>query len=138
MGFPPVFQTVLKEDTDDTSQIQPGKTRHKRSSGPRQRPDADKKIIVNESIETNLDTHGTTTVNLPPTGTGWAYTLHVGANGSRHEFAVTFDVPDTTNTLNFADLVTVDPTTLTPTTTGNPLADIDQSDIDWALAAIRN
>ncbi|WP_368097816.1 hypothetical protein [Bifidobacterium adolescentis] len=100
--------------------------------------DADKKIIVNESIETNLDTHGTTTVNLPPTGTGWAYTLHVGANGSRHEFAVTFDVPDTTNTLNFADLVTVDPTTLTPTTTGNPLADIDQSDIDWALAAIRN
>lgn len=100
--------------------------------------DADKKIIVNESIETNLDTHGTTTVNLPPTGTGWAYTLHVGANGSRHEFAVTFDVPDTTNTLNFADLVTVDPTILTPTTTGNPLADIDQSDIDWALAAIRN
>lgn len=100
--------------------------------------DADKKIIVNESIETNLDTHGTTTVNLPPTGTGWAYTLHVGANDSRHEFAVTFDVPDTTNTLNFADLVTVDPTTLTPTTTGNPLADIDQSDIDWALAAIRN
>lgn len=100
--------------------------------------DADKKIIVNESIETNLDTHGTTTVNLPPTGTGWAYTLHVGANGSRHEFAVTFDVPDTTNPLNFADLVTVDPTTLTPTTTGNPLADIDQSDIDWALAAIRN
>lgn len=100
--------------------------------------DADKKIIVNESIETNLDTHGTTTVELPPTGTGWAYTLHVGANGSRHEFAVTFDVPDTTNTLNFADLVTVDPTTLTPTTTGNPLADIDQSDIDWALAAIRN
>lgn len=100
--------------------------------------DADKKIIVNESIETNLDTHGTTTVNLPPTGTGWAYTLHVGANGSRHEFAVTFDVPDTTNALNFADLVTVDPTTLTPTTTGNPLADIDQSDIDWALAAIRN
>lgn len=100
--------------------------------------DADKKIIVNESIETNLDTHGTTTVNLPPTGTGWAYTLHVGANGSRHEFAVTFDVPDTTSTLNFADLVTVDPTTLTPTTTGNPLADIEQSDIDWALAAIRN
>ena len=100
--------------------------------------DADKKIIVNESIETNLDTHGTTTVNLPPTGTGWAYTLHVGANGSRPEFAVTFDVPDTTNTLNFADLVTVDPTTLTPTTAGNPLADIDQSDIDWALAAIRN
>lgn len=100
--------------------------------------DAYKKIIVNESIETNLDTHGTTTVNLPPTGTGWAYTLHVGANGSRHEFAVTFDVPDATNTLNFADLVTVDPTTLTPTTTGNPLADIDQSDIDWALAAIRN
>lgn len=97
--------------------------------------DADKKIIVNESIETNLDTHGTTTVNLPPTGTGWAYTLHVGANGSRHEFAVTFDVPDTTNTLNFADLVTVDPATLIPNA-GNPLSYIDQSDIDWAVDAI--
>lgn len=96
---------------------------------------ANKKIIVNEPIETNLDTHGTTTVNLPPTGTGWAYTLHVGANGSRHEFAVTFDVPDTTNTLNFADLVTVDPATLIPNA-GNPLSDIDQSDIDWAVDAI--
>ena len=96
---------------------------------------ANKKIIVNEPIETNLDTHGTTTVNLPPTGTGWAYTLHVGANGSRHEFAVTFDVPDTTNALNFADLVTVDPATLIPNA-GNPLSDIDQSDIDWAVDAI--
>ncbi|HCA74130.1 MAG TPA: hypothetical protein DEP29_03690, partial [Bifidobacterium sp.] len=74
---------------------------------------------------------------LPPTGKDWAYELRVGS-GTRHEFAVTFDVPDSTTTLNFADLVTVDPTTLTPTTTGNALADIDQSDIDWALAAIRN
>ena len=76
-----------------------------------------------------------TSPSLPPTGTGWAYTLHVGANGSRHEFAVTFDVPDTTNALNFADLVTVDPATLIPNA-GNPLSDIDQSDIDWAVDAI--
>lgn len=47
-------------------------------------------------------------------------------------------MPDSANVLNFADLVEVDSTTLTPVNTGNPLADIDQSDIDWALAAIRN
>lgn len=96
-----------------------------------------KKIVVDETLKTTLDTHGTATLSLPPTGKDWAYEIRVGS-GTRHEFAVTFDVPDSTNTLNFADLVTVDPTTLTPTTTGNVLADIDQSDIDWALAAIRN
>lgn len=98
---------------------------------------ASKKIVVDETLKTTLDAHGAATLNLPPTGKDWAYELRVGS-GTRHEFAVTFDVPDNTNTLNFADLVTVDPTTLTPTTTGNVLADIDQSDIDWALAAIRN
>ena len=98
---------------------------------------ASKKIVVDETLKTTLDTHGTATLSLPPTGKDWAYELRVGS-GTRHEFAVTFDVPDSTTTLNFADLVTVDPTTLTPTTTGNALADIDQSDIDWALAAIRN
>lgn len=98
---------------------------------------AAKKVVVDETLKTTLDAHGAATINLPPTGKDWAYTLYVGI-GTRHEFNVTFDVPDNTNTLNFADLVTVDPTTLTPTTTGNPLADIDQSDIDWTLAAIRN
>lgn len=98
---------------------------------------ASKKIVVDETLKTALDAHGAATLNLPPTGKNWAYTLCVGI-GTRHEFNVTFDVPDNTSTLNFADLVTVDQTTLTPTTTGNPLADIDQTDIDWALAAIRN
>lgn len=95
---------------------------------------AGKKIVVDETLKTTLDTHGTATLSLPPTGKDWAYELRVGS-GTRHEFAVTFDVPDNTNTLNFADLVTVDPTTLIPNT-GNPLSDIDQSDIDWAVSAI--
>lgn len=98
---------------------------------------ATKKIVVDEPLKTALDQHGTITLILPPTGKDWAYELHVGA-GTSHEFKVTFEVPDSANPVNFADLVTVDPTTLTPTTTGNALADIDQSDIDWALAAIRN
>ena len=97
-----------------------------------------KKIIVNEQLKTTLDQHGAITLNLPPTGTDWAYQLTVGNDKSPHNFRVTFDVPDSANPVSFADLVTVDPTTLTPTTTGNPLADIDQSDVDWALAAIRN
>lgn len=95
---------------------------------------ATKKIVVDEPLKAALDTHGTVTLSLPPTGKDWAYELRVGS-GTRHEFAVTFDVPDTTNILNFADLVTVDPTTLIPNT-GNPLSDIDQSDIDWAVSAI--
>ena len=90
---------------------------------------ATKKIVVDETLKTNLDTHGVATLNLPPTGKDWAYTLTVGA-GTRHEFNVTFDVPDSSNPVNFADLVTVDPTTLSPNA-GNPL-----SDIDWAVSAI--
>ena len=95
---------------------------------------ATKKIVVDETLKTNLDTHGVATLNLPPTGKDWAYTLTVSA-GTRHEFNVTFDVPDSSNPVNFADLVTVDPTTLIPNA-GNPLSDIDQSDIDWAVSAI--
>lgn len=95
---------------------------------------ATRKIVVDETLKTNLDTHGVATLNLPQTGKDWAYTLTVGA-GTRHEFNVTFDVPDSSNPVNFADLVTVDPTTLIPNA-GNPLSDIDQSDIDWAVSAI--
>jgi hypothetical protein len=95
---------------------------------------AAKKIVVDEPLKTALDQHGTITLNLPPTGKDWAYQLHVGA-GTQHEFKVTFDVPDSANPVNFADLVTVDPATLIPNA-GNPLSDIDQSDIDWAVDAI--
>lgn len=95
---------------------------------------ASKKIVVDETLKTTLDAHGAATLNLPPTGKDWAYTMNVGA-GTRHEFNVTFDVPDSSNPVNFADLVTVDPATLIPNA-GNPLSDIDQSDIDWAVEAI--
>ena len=95
---------------------------------------ATKKIVVDEPLKTAIDQHGTITRNLPPTGKDWAYQLHVGA-GTPHEFKVTFDVPDSANPVNFADLVTVDPATLIPNA-GNPLSDIDQSDIDWAVDAI--
>lgn len=95
---------------------------------------ATKKIVVDEPLKTALDQHGTITLNLPPTGKDLAYQLHVGA-GTPHEFKVTFEVPDSANPVNFADLVTVDPATLIPNA-GNPLSDIDQSDIDWAVDAI--
>lgn len=95
---------------------------------------ATKKIVVDEPLKTALDQHGTITLNLLPTGKDWAYQLHVGA-GTPHEFKVTFEVPDSANPVNFADLVTVDPATLIPNA-GNPLSDIDQSDIDWAVDAI--
>ena len=71
------------------------------------------RIVVRDSFEVRLDEHGTATVTVPPPDDSFAYEV-----------------------LNFSDLVEVDSTTLTPVQTGNPLADIDQSDVDWAVSAI--
>ena len=75
---------------------------------------------------------------MPPTDNTFAYEVTIGDSADSWRFVRVVQVPDSANVLNFADLVEVDSTTLTPVNTGNPLADIDQSDIDWALAAIRN
>ena len=62
--------------------------------------------------------------------------MTVGESEDAWRFVRCVQVPDSTSVLNFSDLVEVDITTLTPVQTGNPLADIDQSDVDWALSAI--
>ena len=96
------------------------------------------RIVVRDSFEVRLDEHGTATVTVPPTDSTFAYEVTVGNDTDAWRFVRYVQVPNSQTPVNFADLVTVDLTTLTPTTTGNPLADIDQTDIDWALAAIRN
>lgn len=96
------------------------------------------RIVVRDSFEVRLDEHGAATVTVPPTDDTFAYEVTVGESGDAWRFVRCVQVPDSTTVLNFSDLVEVDSTTLTPVGTGNPLADIDQSDIDWALAAIRN
>lgn len=94
------------------------------------------RIVVHDSFEVLLDEHGTATVTVPPTDSTFAYEVTVGGKEDLWRFVRCVQVPDSTSVLNFSDLVEVDSTTLTPVQTGNPLADIDQSDVDWALSTI--
>lgn len=94
------------------------------------------RIVVRDSFDVRLDEHGTATVTVPPTDSTFAYEVTVGESEDTWRFVRCVQVPDSTSVLNFSDLVEVDSTTLTPVQTGNPLADIDQSDVDWALSTI--
>ena len=94
------------------------------------------RIVMRDSFDVRLDEHGTATVTVPPTDSTFAYEVTVGNKEDLWRFVRCVQVPDSTSVLNFSDLVEVDSTTLTPVGTGNPLADIDQSDVDWALSTI--
>lgn len=103
---------------------------------PTSRFNSGKRIVVRDSFEVRLDEHGTATVTVPPTDNTFAYEVTIGDSADSWWFVRVVQVPDSSTTLNFADLVEVDSTTLTPVSTGNPLSDIDQSDVDWALSTI--
>lgn len=103
---------------------------------PTSRFNSGKRIVVRDSFEVRLDEHGTATVAVPPTDNTFAYEVTVGDSADSWRFLRVVQVPDSANVLDFADLVEVDSDTLTPSQTGNPLADIDQSDVDWAVSAI--
>ena len=103
---------------------------------PTRRFNSGKRIVVRDSFEVRLDEHGTATVTVPPTDNTFAYEVTVGDSADSWRFIRVVQVPDSANVLDFADLVEVDSDTLTPSQTGNPLADIDQSDVDWAVSAI--
>ena len=94
------------------------------------------RIVVRDSFEVRLDEHGTASITVPPTDNTFAYEVTVSVSEDSWRFVRVVQVPDSSTVLNFADLVEVDSTTLTPTATGNPLADIDQSDVDWAVSTI--
>lgn len=96
------------------------------------------RIVVRDSFEVRLDEHGTATVTVPPTDSTFAYEVTVGEKEDLWRFVRYVQVPDSTSVLNFSDLVEVDSTALTPVCTGNPLADIDQSDVDWAIQFINS
>ena len=105
---------------------------------PTSRFNSGKRIVVRDSFEVRLDEHGTATVTVPPTDNTFAYEVTVGESEDTWRFVRCIQVPDSTSVLNFSDLVEVDSTTLTPVGTGNPLADIDQSDVDWAIQFINS
>lgn len=96
------------------------------------------RIVVRDSFEVRLDEHGTAAVTVPPTDSTFAYEVTVGEKEDLWRFVRCVQVPDSTSVLNFSDLVEVDSATLTPVGTGNPLADIDQSDVDWAIQFINS
>lgn len=96
------------------------------------------RIVVRDSFEVRLDEHGTATVTVPPTDSTFVYEVTVGEKEDLWRFVRYVQVPDSTSVLNFSDLVEVDSTALTPVGTGNPLADIDQSDVDWAIQFINS
>ena len=95
-----------------------------------------KRIVVRDSFEVRLDEHGTATIDVPPTDNTFAYAVTVGESEDSWRFVRCVQVPDSSAAVDFTDLGDVDSGTLTPSRTGNPLADIDQSDIDWAINAI--
>jgi len=103
---------------------------------PTERFKVGKRIVVRDSFDVRLSESGTATVNVPPTDNTFAYEVTVGESEDTWRFVRCVQVPDSATVLNFSDLVEVDSTTLTPVQTGNPLADIDQSDVDWALSTI--
>lgn len=105
---------------------------------PTERFKVGKRIVVRDSFEVRLDEHGTATVTVPPTDNTFAYEVTIGDSADSWRFVRVVQVPDSSTTLNFSDLVEVDSTTLTPVQTGNPLADIDQSDVDWAIRFINS
>lgn len=97
-----------------------------------------KRIVVRDSFDVRLSEDGTATVDVTPTDNTFAYEVTVGESEDTWRFVRCVQVPDSTSVLNFSDLVEVDSTTLTPVGTGNPLADIDQSDVDWAIQFINS
>lgn len=97
-----------------------------------------KRIVVRDSFDVRLSEDGTATVDVTPTDNTFAYEVTVGESEDTWRFVRYVQVPDSTSVLNFSDLVEVDSTTLTPVGTGNPLADIDQSDVDWAIQFINS
>lgn len=105
---------------------------------PTERFKVGKRIVVRDSFDVRLSEDGTATVDVTPTDNTFAYEVTVGESEDTWRFVRCVQVPDSTSVLNFSDLVEVDPTTLTPVQTGNPLADIDQSDVDWAIQFINS
>lgn len=97
-----------------------------------------KRIVVRDSFDVRLSESGTATVDVTPTDNTFAYEVTVGESPDAWRFVRCVQVPDSSTPIAFADLFDVDAATLTPVQTGNPLADIDQSDVDWAIQFINS
>lgn len=93
-------------------------------------------VVVLGGFDVALGSDGTATVRLEPTDNTFAWMVTEFPDDSACSFDRVVQVPASSSTVEYTSLVDVDATTLTPVQTGNPLADIDQSDVDWALSTI--
>lgn len=74
----------------------------------------DSRIVVREGFEVALDAKGKATVTVPPTDNTFCYEVTVGLDTDLWKFRRYVTVPDSTTAVEFADLVDVDSSTLTP------------------------
>lgn len=74
----------------------------------------DSRIVVREGFEVALDAKGKATVTVPPTDNTFCYEVTVGLDKDLWKFRRYVTVPDSTAAVEFADLVDVDSSTLTP------------------------
>ena len=93
-------------------------------------------MVVLGGFDVALGSDGTATVQLEPTDNTFAWKIKEFPDDTNSSFERVVQVPASSSTVEYTSLVDVDATTLTPVQTGNPLADIDQSDVDWALSTI--
>lgn len=90
-----------------------------------------KRIVVRDSFDVRLSETGTATIDVPPTDGTFAYEVTVGGKKDTWHLTRVVQVPDSKTAIDFADLVDVDPATLTPTIIGSPLTELTDEDIDW-------
>lgn len=74
----------------------------------------DSRIVVREGFEVALDAKGKATVTVPPTDNTFCYEVTVGLDTDLWKFRRYVTVPDSTTAVEFADLVDVESSTLTP------------------------
>lgn len=99
--------------------------------------DAAKNLIIAASFDADLSESGELTVDLLPTTSAFVWQV-IELVDTPQAYTRYVEVPDSQARVEYADLVEVDAGTLTPVNTGNPLADIDQSDVDWAIQFINS
>lgn len=81
---------------------------------PTERFKVGKRIVVRDSFDVRLSETGTATVNVPPTDNTFAYEVTVGESPDAWRFVRCVQVPNSDTAVEFADLVDVDASTLTP------------------------
>lgn len=95
-------------------------------------------VVVLGGFDVTLGSDGTATVPLEPTDNTFAWNVSEFPDDTNSSFERVVQVPASSSTVEYTSLVDVDAATLTPVQTGNPLADIDQSDVDWAIQFINS